>query len=321
MGVYSNVDLEFINEILNYYQVGKAISFEATVKGISNSNFKVTTCQGNNILLKISNDKTLEQLANEQVILKVLEKYHFQYSIHPFETIQGRPIYQHKGIHGVVFPFVNGLPPIISESMCEQVGSALGVLHSLEIHKEDLQCIRPHTVVGHGGIRVYEYCQTNDAPKDFVEAFNELLPDKLQDIPYDVFPVGIIHGDLYYDNSLFHEDKLVTLIDFEQSGRGRYILDLGIALSGSCLVDDQIDLNLIKYFLKGYETNRKLLAIEKEYLHTAIIVGLFSIGLWRINRFYEGKLDKSKRYNYRQLIERAKKFNSQHNSEKFLKNI
>lgn len=322
MGVYSNINLNFINEILKYYQLGKAVSFEATVKGISNSNFKVTTCQGTNILLKISNDKTIEQLSNEQEILKILEKYKFPYSIHPFDTIKGKPIYQHAGIYGVVFPFVNGLPPKISSNMCSQVGHALASLHSLEIHKEDLQSIRPHTVVGHGGISVYEYCQTPQAPKDFVETFNSLFPDKLQDIPYDVFPVGIIHGDLYYDNSLFHENNLVTLIDFEQSGRGRYILDLGIALSGSCLNENsQIDLELIQHFLKGYETKRKLLAIEKEYLHTAILVGLFSIGLWRINRFYEGKLDQTKRYNYRQLLERAVEFNKNYSNENFFKSI
>ena len=64
---------------------------------------------------------------------------------------------------------------------------------------------------------------------------SRIFPERLQDIPYDDFPVGVIHGDLYFDNSLFDAGELVTLIDFEQSGRGRHILDLGIAISGSCL--------------------------------------------------------------------------------------
>ena len=73
-------------------------------------------------------------------------------------------------------------------------------------------------------------------------------------MPYDLFPAGVIHGDLYFDNSLFKNGKIVTLIDFEQSGRGRFILDLGIAISGSCLNRDKsnIDLNLLENFLKGY---------------------------------------------------------------------
>lgn len=312
MGVYSKINLTEINDIMQHYQLGKAVDFEATVKGISNSNFKVKMCSGREVLLKISNDKTVEQLANEQSILKVLEKYKYPYSLHPFETIQGKPIYQHDGLHGVVFPFVDGLPPKISHSMCSQVGGALGKLHSLEIHKEDLEIVRPHTMVGYGGISIYEYTLRGSAPKDFVDAFNEIFPERLQNIPYDVFPVGIIHGDLYYDNSLFKNGNLETLIDFEQAGRGRYILDLGIAISGSCLnaSSDSLDKNLIEAFLTGYQAERQMLAIEKEYLDTAILVGFFSIALWRIKRFYEGNLDATKKYNYRQLLERAYNFQS-----------
>lgn len=307
MGVYSNVDLKEINDIMQHYQLGQAVEFEATVKGISNSNFRVKMCSGQEVLLKISNDKTVEQLANEQQILQVLEKYKFPFSLHPFQTIKGKPIYQHDGLHGVVFPFVNGRPPEITKDMCLQVGQALGELHSLEIQKEDLSSIRPHTMVGYGGVGIYEYTLTGGAPKDFVDAFNKVFPDRLQKIPYDVFPVGIIHGDLYYDNSLFHKNKLVTLIDFEQAGRGRYILDLGIALSGSCLnaKRDNLDIALIDAFLEGYQERRQLKTIEKEYLDTAILVGLFSIALWRIKRFYEGNLDESKRFNYRELLTRA----------------
>ena len=133
---------------------------------------------------------------------------------------------------------------------------------------------------------------------------------QLEGIPYDVFPSGIIHGDLYFDNSLFHEDKLVTLIDFEQSGRGRFILDLGIALSGSCLNLDKtsLDEELLFAFLEGYQSKRSLLYIEKEYLRSAIAVGFFSISLWRIKRFYEGDLDARKKFNYRELLGRCKQF-------------
>ena len=198
----------------------------------------------------------------------------------------------------------------MTSDVCSQVGKALGSLHSLEIGKDDLDILRPHDLVGFGGQGIYEYTLKKEAPEDFVKDFNFVFPDKLQNIPYDVFPVGIIHGDLYFDNSLFNEGKLVTLIDFEQSGRGRFILDLGIAISGSCLNDkgDNLDLDLIDSFIKGYEKSRSLLTIEKEFINTAILVGFFSISLWRIKRFYEGNLDESKKNNYQELTIRAKNF-------------
>lgn len=312
MGIYSDIDITEINQILSYYEFGhEAKSFKATIEGTSNSNYKVTLEDDTNILLKISNDKTIEQLTNEQSILQVLEKYEFEYSIHPFKTISGKSIYQHNGHYGVLFPFIDGLPPVVTKSSCHQVGKALAGLHTLEIKKEDLDSIRPHTLVGYGGMSVFEYCQSESAPEDFVESFNTIFPNKLQKIPYDIFPVGIIHGDLYYDNSLFKDENIVCLIDFEQAGRGRFILDLGIAISGTCLNEkrDNVSMELMSEFLDGYQTQRKLLTIEKEYLKTAILVGFFSIGLWRIKRFYEGSLDPDKKFNYRELLERAKNLN------------
>lgn len=310
MGVYSQIDLQEINEILKYYEIGRAVEFKATTLGISNSNFKVKLDSGKLILLKVSNDKTIEQLENEQNILLKLKKYNFEYSIHPIETILGKPIYEHNGFYGVVFPFINGLPPEITHDSIFQIGRALGRLHSLEIHKEDLDTIRPHDLVGYGGLSINEYTLRKDAAPDFVKAFTDMFPQRLQEIPYDLFPAGIIHGDLYYDNSLFFEEKLVTLIDFEQAGTGRFILDLGIAISGSCLNQqrDNIDPGLMQNFLTGYESARKLLVIEKEYMDTAILVGFFSIGLWRIKRFLEGNLDERKKYNYRELLSRAQNY-------------
>lgn len=310
MGVYSNINLQEINDILSHYELDQAVAFEATMTGISNSNFKVELENGQKVLLKISNDKTIEQLNNEQQVLLALEKRNFRYSIHPFKTIQGKPIYTHNHLNGVVFPFINGLPPQMNNDVCYQVGRALGELHSLQIGKEDLDVLRPHDLVGFGGQGIYEYTLKKDSPRDFVEDFNFIFPDKLQNIPYDVFPVGVIHGDLYFDNSLFNDGKLVTLIDFEQSGRGRFILDLGIAISGSCLNDecDNLDHDLIKSFVSGYEESRSLLTIEREFIDLAILVGFFSIALWRIKRFYEGDLDESKKYNYRELTQRAKNY-------------
>lgn len=310
MGVYSKITKEEVERIFSFYGIERIQSFSPTITGISNSNFKVNLDDGRKLLLKISNDKTYEQLINEQRILAALTKYNFPYSLTPLNTLKGDSVYQHNDFFGVILPFVEGSPPKVAEDICFQIGQALGALHSLEIKKEDLQSIRSHNLVGHGGQSIYEYTLRENAAKDFVAAFNEIFPSRLQDIPYDTFPVGIIHGDLYYDNSLFNNGKLVTLIDFEQAGRGRFILDLGIALTGCCIdmSSNKFNLNFFRSFIKGYETKRKLITIEKEYINEAILVGFFSIALWRIVRFYDGHLDQSKRYNYRELLERARLF-------------
>lgn len=315
MGVYSKMTLEEINDILKFYDFDKAVKFHPTVEGISNSNYHVILESGEEILLKVSNDKNIEQLENEQRILHVLAKHHYKYSPGAFETLEGALVYRHKDYYGVVFPFIHGKAPEITSDVCHQIGEALAELHSLDIDREDLESIRPYDHVGYGGMHIYEYTLEKDAAPDFVKAFGRCFPNQLQTVPYDMFPGGIIHGDLYFDNSLFKDGKLATLLDFEQAGRGRFILDIGIAISGGCLTDDKLNIDdeLVAKFIKGYETIRPLSTLEKEYLNTSILVGFFSIALWRIKRFYTGKLDASKKYNYRELLERAVNYHSKHN--------
>ena len=98
-----------------------------------------------------------------------------------------------------------------TKDVVSQLGETLARLHSLEIHSEDLDSIRPHDLVGFGGLHIYDYTISKDAPEDFCNTFNRIFENKLLDIPYDLFPAGIIHGDLYLDNSLFHQNKNTNL--------------------------------------------------------------------------------------------------------------
>ena len=81
MGVYSEINIEEINNILKHYELGRALDYKPTIEGISNSNYQVFLESGKEVLLKVSNDKTIEQLSNEQNILVALGDYNFEYSL------------------------------------------------------------------------------------------------------------------------------------------------------------------------------------------------------------------------------------------------
>jgi len=132
-----------------------------------------------------------------------------------------------------------------------------------------------------------------------------LFVDKLQAFINAPFEKGIIHGDLYYDNTLFNNNVLSSVLDFEQAGRGEYILDLGISISGTCLEKGRIISPLVKSYLAGYESRRPLALLEKQFLDQAILIGLMSISLWRIKRFKERNLNPLMENSYRDLMVRA----------------
>jgi homoserine kinase type II len=219
-------------------------------------------------------------------VLNYINKVGFKASLVPYQTTKSESVYQKGEMFGVLFDFLDGIPPGPSDVACFEIGQGLAALHTLT-HIEGFQELRHHENVGFGAQQVRDYARSLKAPKDYSESFGFIFPHGLQGFADYPWEVGIVHGDLYSDNTLFKNEKLQTILDFEQGGRGEYILDLGISLSGTCIEKGRISIPLIKSYLSGYESIRPLPREEKRHLSDAIFLGLFSISLWRIKRFKE----------------------------------
>jgi len=303
MGAFTNLTNAEANEILSLYGLGPLESIKALGLGISNSNFKVKL-KDRFILLKVSDDKGEKELIGEQKILQYLKDKIYPYSIGPLPLITGETIYHYKGMIGVIFEFLEGIPPGPSDDTCYEIGQALALLHSLKKDENYLE-IRPQQEVGFGATAVVNYLKQKSCPEDFRQMFEKIFPEGLKGWQKSSFEEGIIHGDLYYDNTLFHHNRLNCVLDWEQSGRGKLLFDIGISISGTCLEKGTIGPMLIESFLLGYESIRPLPKEEKKYLNQAICLALFSIALWRIKRFKEGDLDPSRADSYQELLARA----------------
>lgn len=311
MASYTQITPKEAEEILSLY--GKVNGKSAVIKltplslGISNSNYRVDL-ESETVLLKISNDKNQLQLAEEQQILFYLNQRGYPYSLKPLALTTGELVYTYGKYFGVLYPFVPGIPPGPSDTTCKEVGAALGRLHSIVHDPEEMKKLRPHENVGFGPKEIRDYAHSSSCPEDYREAFQFFFPDLLEEFLAQNFQKGIIHGDLYYDNTLFDNNHLSTVLDFEQAGIGEYILDLGISLSGTCLEKGRVITPLVKSYLAGYESVRPLNAAEKKHLDDSIILGLMSISLWRIKRFKERNLNPLMENSYRDLIVRARDY-------------
>ncbi|MCB9095991.1 MAG: phosphotransferase [Halobacteriovoraceae bacterium] len=305
MASYTKLDRQDIDAILELYQLPGALRITPQGHGISNSNYEIQLENSQKILLKVSNDKDLEALQEEQNILMHLHQNGYLLSLNPLLTSDKQPVYQHKGHIGVIYPYVEGHVPHITEESCQEIARSLAKLH----HVPGSSQIRSCTKVGFDLKKIFEYTQTKQCPEFFRTSFHKVFSDQeIKDYLNEKFAMGIIHGDLYYDNTMFNNDKIVKIIDFEQSGIGEYILDIGISISGTCLDNGVLKQNLIDAYLQAYNEIRPLPDSERKFMNMAISIGLFSISLWRIKRFYEGNLDKSRSDSYQELIARALQF-------------
>lgn len=304
MGDYTRLDKSAAAEILALYRDDKLQDLTPLSLGISNSNYRVTLADGTSLLLKVSNDKDRDQLLAEQSILSLLAELRYPHSLRAFTTKAGKTVYEYGQFFGVLYPFIEGIPPGPGDVTCAEIGRALARLHILKFN-ESTNKVRSHEEVGYGPERIKAYVQSEKAQAYFVDCYKRVFPNGVDHLGDNGLARGLIHGDLYYDNTLFYNETVAAVLDFEQAGVGEYLLDLGISISGTCLEKGLLHQGLIDSYLLGYEEIRPLPRLEKDYLVDAICLGLFSIALWRIKRFTEGGLNPVFKDAYKDLLNKA----------------
>lgn len=327
MAYYTNITLSEANTILDLYDLPQAVNLAPIGHGISNSNYIAQLTDSSEVILKISNDKDVEQLLAEQYILLNLKYLKFNFAPIPLLTKNLSPVYIFPPWHGVIFPKFQGKVPHLNPDICHKIGASLAFLH-MQTEEHKLKNL-PHPIrqaidVSYFPQDLKDFAQNPQCPSDFKILINKHIDDNALAFYHSLeqqLPHSILHGDLYYDNTLFDQNELVGMLDFEQAGFGPCLFDIGVSISGCCLEDKKLDPLLVESFLRGYSDHRKLTNTEKELLHFQVLCGFFSIALWRIHRFYLGSLSSQRKMSYQELIKIADQAASCLNAQWFEKTL
>jgi homoserine kinase type II len=97
---------------------------------------------------------------------------------------------------------------------------------------------------------------------------------------------GIIHGDLFRDNVLWHEDRLVAILDFEQASGGSLAYDLAVCINDWCWVDGVPRFDLVRALLQGYEARRPLSDGDRAALPIEVRCAAMRFTITRITDVY-----------------------------------
>lgn len=98
-------------------------------------------------------------------------------------------------------------------------------------------------------------------------------------------PAGLIHGDLFRDNVLFHRDRLVALLDFEQASSGTWVYDLAVCLNAWCF-SGSLQPALVASLVDGYRRVRALEPIEYPLLYVEARAAAMRFTVTRITDVY-----------------------------------
>lgn len=236
-----------INGTLYNYDIGKAVRIKRVKGGLANINYKLVTKQGI-YLLKICKEKPINEIEYEVKILIELSKMGFPVAL-PIKRNDGGYITQSELGNVVIYHFVNGKEPKINNRVIKTVAETLARLNSVDYRKLPKRDYSFNI----------QFCK-NLAKKinRIREKYPELCDFFIKETEYlshyieREVPIGLIHGDIFVDNTIFEGKDLKAIIDFEETCIYNLVYDVAVGINGFCFIRNRLDFDKMRVFLKSY---------------------------------------------------------------------
>jgi homoserine kinase type II len=265
MAVYTDVGFEELERLLASYDVGVPLAFKGIAEGVENSNFYLQTDRGAFILTLYEKRVRTGDLPFFLGLMEHLAQHGLSCP-QPLRSRTGQQSFTLKERSGAIFTFLNGVSLRKPETVhCAAAGRALADLHEAG---RDFTLTRVNAL-GPAGWR--ELADATRARADAVERnLGQLIADALieleQNWPNDL-PTGVIHADLFPDNTLFMQEKISGIIDFYFACNDMYAYDLAVMLNSWCFEPD-VAFNVTKSraLITAYQSRRPLTQAEQKAL-------------------------------------------------------
>jgi homoserine kinase type II len=289
--------VEFIER--KFIECGKKVKKVSKVETSGNRMYNVLTSSGEYVFRLCGNDaryRSREEIEAEVGLVNFLHSRDIP--VIELLKIDEDFVVSFGGRNGICYKFVDGeIAENPSLEQCYSVGKMLGMIHSAT---KDYEFCYPRKEWGIEKTRE-KFCEVESlflcdeflCKYDFVERIKVVL-DRLR---FDGLPRGPIHEDLGMRHVVFVDKDIGSVLDWDRSYTGFYVLDLGQAIRGWCF-DGWEKLNLKKFesFLNGYEGERKLSRDEKDALLDAVKFAFVERAIAFAVYAYNVGDDKYKRY-------------------------
>ena len=313
MARYTTLSPTETAHIVAKYPIGTPMKLEEIAGGFGNSNFKLTTTTGE-FLLKICDEKDATELDMQIALLQQLHKHAYP-TVYPILTKDQKPL-THETVGSVMlYPFLQGKQPKPSPNTLTQLGEALAKLHRIPPISG-----LPRFAMGISQMIPFfkEVQDTQFARHPFVE----LLKSELESMEPQLtasLPTGLLHGDLFLDNTLFNGNEMVAILDFEEGCHDTLLIDVGMTLIGCCYTSEhQLNFKAAHRFLDAYNALRPLTGNEWQSLDCFVHYAALSIAFWRFRQFNIRRPDPDSTDTYQEMMTRSEQWKTA-NRDKHIK--
>lgn len=274
MAVYTVLDQHEIEQLIEPMGIGPLISFSGAPDGIENTTYFITTDHST-----LSNK---EHNANERryviTIFETMEANDLDYYVSltqmlansglpvpaPVTDYNGMAIQTVKDKPALIFHHARGEhPKPLTVEHCQTLGEVLAKMH----------LATQSTELFHLGNRHFHWLKAEaaDVSNCLGDSHAALISQQIDTFAAILekqpnLPQGIIHNDLFSDNTLFDGEELTGIIDFYNASNSYLLHDLAIVVNHWCSEPDgTLDAERYQALMASYQTHRPLTDSEWQY--------------------------------------------------------
>jgi homoserine kinase type II len=293
MSVYTEVERTELVAFLSDYAVGNLVSYEGISDGIENTNYFVTTEQGQ-FVLTLFEQHDFEEM---DYFLDVMT-FFYQHGIpsaHPEADTQGRYLKTLSGKPAALVGRLNGrgISDIATVTQCQAIGDVLGKMHVAG------QQFTGRRVTERGADWRQSMAERVLSKLD-AESANLMTAELAFQSDYSQLnlPSGLTHSDLFRDNALFDGDDLKGIIDFYYACDEYLLYDLAVTVNDWCINESgMLETNRYQALMSAYTAQRTLTVAETNHWNLVLRAAALRFWLSRLQDKYfprEGELTQIK---------------------------
>ncbi len=287
MAVFTPVSLADLGTWLPQFPLGRAHSIKGIASGIENSNFFITTDEGE-FVLTIFENLSFEQLPFYLHLMDHLAQRGILVPA-PVASHTGQLVTELHGKPAAIVSKLNGDCQLSPQPVhCAEVGTMLARMHiagqDYPLHQDNLR-----------GLDWW----TETAPK--VTAYlnpeqQALLDDELRyqqhfavTPDYRTLPRGPVHADLFRNNVMFNGTTLTGFFDFYFAGCDTFLFDVAVTVNDWCidLATGQLDTERTDALLAAYQSIRPFSTEELHSWQAMLRAAALRFWLSRLFDFYQ----------------------------------
>ena len=296
MGVFTRLGDADLADIASAFELGDVTGYRAIAAGTINSNFAVDTDRGK-WFVRVNEGKSEVDVAWEARLVGELSAGGVVTPA-PIAARDGRPYAPLAGARGKwvsVFPWRAGTHLAANEVTTEraaELGAALASLHVVGL--ELPASWRRGSIYDHDHL-VGRFKRFEDVLDPQLTRAIEVIGDELAVVGQAHAiraraTTGIIHGDLFRDNVLWQDGRLVAILDFEQASGGSLAYDIAVCINDWCW-DGAPRFDLASALLQGYATRRPLGDGDRAALPIEVRAAAMRFTITRITDVYLARVD------------------------------